>query len=117
AGKPTTFPVLNFNEPRLRSIALLVFALTILNLMIVSIATYKGIEVLHGDAFCGGTCHNVMQPQAVAHEVTTHAHVYCADCHIGEGAAHFAKAKLSGARQMVEFILGDYSRPVPQPTP
>ena len=117
AGKPTTFPVLNFNEPRLRSIALLVFALTILNLMFVSVATYKGIEVMHGDAFCGGTCHNVMQPQAVAHEVTTHAHVYCADCHIGEGAAHFAKAKLNGARQMVEFILGDYSRPVPQPTP
>jgi len=117
AGKPTSFPVLNFNDPRLRSITLLVFALTVVNLMIISVATYKGLSVMHGDAFCGGTCHNVMQPQAVAHQNTTHAEVYCADCHIGEGAAHFAKAKLNGARQMVEFIFGDYDRPVPQPVP
>jgi len=116
AGKPAGFPVLNFNDPRLRTIALVVFALTVVNLMIVSVATYKGLHVMHSDAFCGGTCHNVMQPQAVAHASTTHANVYCADCHIGEGAAHFAKAKLNGARQMMEFILGDYSRPVPQPT-
>lgn len=117
AGQPTTFPVLNFNEPRLRSIAILVFMLTIVNLMIVSVATYKGLSVMHSDAFCGGTCHNVMQPQAVSHLTTTHANVYCADCHIGEGVAHFTVAKLNGARQMVEFILGDYRRPVPQPTP
>ena len=55
AGLPTTFPVLNFNDPRLRSITLLVIALTILNLMIVSVATYKGLAVMHGDAFCGTT--------------------------------------------------------------
>ncbi len=116
AGQPTVFPVLNFNEPRLRSIAIVVVILTVVNLMIVSVATYKGLEVMHGDAFCGTTCHNVMQPQAVAHETTAHAHVYCADCHIGEGAAHFTIAKLNGARQMLEFIAGNYRRPVPQPT-
>ena len=116
AGKPTGFPVLNFNDPRVRTIALVVFLLTILNLMIISVATYRGLHVLHSDAFCGTTCHNVMQPQAVAHDVTTHSNVYCADCHVGEGAAHFAQSKMNGARQMFEFILGDYSRPVPQPT-
>jgi hypothetical protein len=116
AGKPTGFPVLNFNDPRLRSITLLVLVLTVVNLMIISMATFKGLEVMHSDAFCGGTCHNVMQPQAVAHLTTTHANVYCADCHIGEGAAHFAKAKLRGATQMLQFFAGDYSRPVPQPT-
>ena len=116
AGQPTTFPVLNFNDPRVRSIALLVFALTVLNLMIVSVATYKGVEVMERDEFCGATCHNVMQPEAVAHQVTPHANVKCVDCHIGEGAAHFARAKLNGARQGLEFLLGDYSRPVPQPT-
>jgi len=111
------FPVLDFNDARLRTIALLVFVLTILNLMIVSIATYKGLEVMETDRFCGGTCHKVMQPEAVAHSVTTHSSVHCVDCHIGEGAAHFAKAKLNGARQAVEFIFDSYSRPVPQPTP
>ena len=116
AGAPTGFPVLNFNDPRVRTIALVVFVLSVLNLMIISVATYRGLHVLHSDAFCGETCHNVMEPQAVAHDVTTHSNVYCADCHVGEGAAHFARSKLNGARQMFEFILGDYSRPVPQPT-
>ena len=116
AGQATSFPVINFNDPRVRNIALLVFALTVLNLMIVSVATYKGLHVLHSDAFCGETCHSVMAPEAVAHGVTPHSRVYCADCHVGEGAAHFARSKLNGTRQMVEFILGDYSKPVPQPT-
>jgi len=111
------FPILDFNNPRLRSIALLVFVLTILNLMIVSMATYKGLQVMETDQFCGGTCHKVMQPEAVAHRVTTHANVHCVDCHIGEGAAHCARAKLSGARQAGELIVGSYSRPVPQPVP
>jgi hypothetical protein len=35
---------------------------------------------------------------------------------IGEGAGHFVKAKLRGATQMVQFLAGAYSRPVPQPT-
>jgi hypothetical protein len=117
AGQPTSFPVLDFNDARLRTMTLVVFALTVLNLMIISVATYKALNVMHSDKFCGGTCHNVMQPEAVAHQQTMHSNVYCADCHIGEGASHFAKAKLNGARQMVEFIAGDYSRPVPQPVP
>jgi NapC/NirT cytochrome c family protein len=116
AGQSTGFPVLNFNDPRVRTIALVVVILTILNLMIISVASYRGLHVLHSDAFCGETCHNVMEPQRIAHEVTTHSNVYCADCHVGEGAAHFARSKLNGTRQMFEFILGDYSRPVPQPT-
>jgi NapC/NirT cytochrome c family, N-terminal region len=117
AGQPTSFPVLDFNDPRLRTMTLVVFALTVVNLMIISVATYKGLSVMHGDKFCGGTCHNVMQPEAVAHQNTMHSNVYCADCHIGEGAGHFAKAKLNGARQAVQFIFGDYDRPVPQPVP
>jgi hypothetical protein len=116
AGKATGFPVLNFNDARLRSIALLVVVLTVVNLMIVSTATFKGLEVMHGDAFCGTTCHNVMQPEAVAHLSTAHAKVYCVDCHIGEGATHFAKAKLRGVTQMLQFFTGDFSRPAPQPT-
>lgn len=116
AGKPTAFPVINFNEPRVRSIALLVMVLTVVNLMIVSTATFKAVETMDSDNFCGATCHKVMQPEAVAHQVTTHANVKCVDCHIGTGPTHYAKAKLRGAWQMVQFISGDYSRPIPQPT-
>ena len=124
AGQPTGFPVLDFNNPRLRTTALIVLLLTVLNLMIVSLATFKGVEVLESNAFCGTTCHNVMQPEAVAHltsaksdTAAAHADVNCVDCHVGEGAAHFVKAKLRGTGQMWEFITSTYSRPAPQPTP
>ena len=124
AGKPAGFPVLNFNDPRVRTTALIVFLLTVVNLMILSVATFKGVAVLESDAFCGTTCHKVMQPEAVAHltsaksdTAAAHAEVYCVDCHVGEGAGHFLKSKLRGAGQMVQFITGRYSRPVPEPTP
>ncbi len=116
AGALAAYPVFDFNSPRLRGIALVVMGLTIVNLMVVSTATFKGLEIMHSDEFCGTTCHNVMQPQAVAHTVTTHANVHCADCHIGEGASHFTRAKLRGATQLLQFIVGDVARPVPQPT-
>lgn len=116
AGGSTGFPILNFNDPRLRTTALVIAALTVVNLMIVSVASFKGLEVMHNDAFCGGTCHKVMQPEAVGHLQPPHASVHCVDCHIGEGASHFVKAKLRGVGQMVEFFTGDYVRPAPQPT-
>ena len=37
--------------------------------MIALIATYKGLQVMDTDKFCGETCHKVMQPEAVAHRV------------------------------------------------
>jgi NapC/NirT cytochrome c family, N-terminal region len=124
AGEPPGFPVLNFNDPHLRTTALIILGVTVLNLMIISVATFKGLEVMHADAFCGTTCHNVMQPEAVAHltsaksdTAAAHSDVYCVDCHVGEGASHFVKAKLRGVGQMFEFWAGSYSRPVPQPTP
>ncbi len=116
AGRPKGFPVFDFNDSRLRTIALITVAVTAVNLMLVSTATFKGLEVLHSDAFCGGTCHSVMQPEAVAHLAGAHANVMCADCHIGEGAGHFVNAKLRGATQLLQFIVDDVDRPIPQPT-
>ena len=116
AGKPTVFPVFDLNQPRFRTLALVVMIFTIINLLVISTASYKGLEVLHSDQFCGGACHSVMEPEAVAHGVTPHANVYCADCHVGEGAAHFAKSKLRGVTQMWQFMTGDVKRPAEQPT-
>jgi NapC/NirT cytochrome c family, N-terminal region len=115
AGQPSGFPVFDFNNPRLRSTALLVFVLTVVNLMIISTATFKGLKVMESDRFCGTTCHNVMQPEDVAHRLTTHSNVACVDCHIGEGTGDFVHAKLRGAAQMVEFLAGRVPRPVPAP--
>ncbi len=115
-GASAPFPILDFNSPRVRTISLVVVLLTVLNFMVASTATFKGLEVLHGDQFCGQTCHSVMAPEADTHPITAHANVYCADCHVGEGAGHFAKSKLRGVTQMWQFITGDVKRPAPQPT-
>ncbi len=116
AGKRAAgFPVIDFNLPRVRNLALVVASLTAVNLMVASTATVKGLEVMHQDQFCGGSCHTLMQPEAVAHKATSHANVNCVDCHIGEGVGHFAKAKLRGATQLLQFMVGDVTRPVPQP--
>jgi nitrate/TMAO reductase-like tetraheme cytochrome c subunit len=124
AGEPTVFPVLNFNDPRIRTTALVIVLLTTFNLLIVSVASFKAVQVLDSDAFCGTTCHKALQPEALAHVTSAkgdtaaaHAHVNCVDCHIGEGAAHFVKAKLRGVGELVDYLLGTYPRPLPEPTP
>lgn len=116
AGIATTFPVLDFNRNTVRNGALVFLAVTVFNVALLATATYKGLEVMHHDSFCGGSCHTVMQPEAVAHSVTMHANVGCADCHVGEGAGHFVKAKFRGATQLLQFMTNDMRRPIPGPT-
>ena len=45
-----------------------------------------------------------MQPQFTAWQGGPHARVACVSCHIGEGAAGFVHAKLSGVRQLVHVV-------------
>lgn len=110
------FPVVDFNDARVRTVGVVLAVATVVNLMVVSTATFKGLEVMHTDAFCGGACHSVMAPEDVAHRVTAHSNVLCVDCHIGEGAQHFVSAKLRGATQLLQMISGRIDRPAPQPT-
>jgi hypothetical protein len=114
-GQPSRFPVLDFNNPRLRSVALLVMVLTVVNLMIVSAATFKGVEVMDSTQFCGGTCHTVMTPEFTTYQRSPHSRVKCTECHIGSGADWFAKSKLSGSWQLVSVALDLYPRPIPVP--
>jgi len=114
-GRPSRFPVLDFNNPRLRSVAVLVMLLTVVNLMIVSAATFKGVEVMDSTQFCGGTCHTVMTPEFTAYQRSPHSRVKCTECHIGSGADWFVKSKLSGSWQLVSVALDLYPRPIPTP--
>jgi hypothetical protein len=114
-GRSTLYPVFDLNQPRVRSIGLAVIIFSTANVLVISTATYKGLDVLHSDQFCGNVCHSVMQPQQVAHLATAHASVQCADCHVGEGATHWTASKLRGARQAWQFVTNDITRPAPQP--
>jgi len=114
-GQPRRFAVLDFNNPRVRSVALLVLVLTVVNLMIVSTATFKGVEVMDSTQFCGDTCHTVMAPEFTTYQRSPHSRVKCTECHIGSGANWFVKSKLSGSWQLVSVALNLYPRPIPTP--
>jgi NapC/NirT cytochrome c family, N-terminal region len=109
------FPVLDFNEGRTRNRALVFIVLTLINVVILSAATYKGVETMESTEFCGETCHSVMQPEYTAFQRSAHASTACVDCHIGPGAGWFVKSKLSGSWQVVSVALNLYPRPIPSP--
>jgi len=88
--------------------------LTVINLVIVGIAGYKGLEVMDSPEFCG-SCHSVMDPEYTAYKASPHARVRCVECHIGRGASWFVKSKLSGSWQLISVNLGLYPKPIPTP--
>lgn len=116
-GGETTplMPVFDLNVPKTRHWLLIFLAATMVNIVILSTATYKGIEVMESVEFCGMACHAVMEPEHTAHQRSPHSRVSCADCHIGPGADWFVKSKLDGAWQLVSVALDLYPRPIPTP--
>ena len=109
------FPVLDFNHPTTRNRFLLFFALTVVNIVIVAVASYKAVEVMDTTEFCGKACHSVMAPEHTAFQRGAHASVRCVDCHIGPGAGWFVKSKLSGSWQLVSVTFDLFPAPIPTP--
>ena len=62
--------------PATATVAVGVLALTLVNIVIVSIAAYGGVHYMESAAFCGQVCHTTMEPQAVAHQAWPHARVW-----------------------------------------
>ncbi|MGD8375505.1 MAG: NapC/NirT family cytochrome c [Acidobacteriota bacterium] len=115
-GEPAPgFPVIDLNHGRTRKIVTVVLLATVLNVVILSLATYKGVEVMDSTEFCGTTCHTVMMPEYTTYLRSPHARVKCASCHIGPGADWFVKSKLSGSWQLVAVTFDLYPRPIPVP--
>ncbi len=109
------WPVIDLRVPRQRGIAAAVFALTLVNIVIVSLAAYGGVHHMESTEFCGQTCHTTMEPQAVAHQAFPHASVACTQCHVGPGAGAFVEAKMAGTRQLVQLMTNRVPTPVPPP--
>jgi hypothetical protein len=109
------WPRIDLNDPAQRRSAVLIFALTMANVVIVSLAAYRGVEYMDSVAFCGQVCHSVMKPEFVAYQDGPHSRVTCVQCHIGPGASWFARSKLSGTRQVFAVMLNSYSKPIPSP--
>jgi hypothetical protein len=108
-------PIIDLNRSRTQKALLIFFVLTTVNVVIISVATYKGVQVMDSTAFCGATCHTVMQPEYTTYQRSPHARVACIDCHIGPGANWFVKSKLSGAWQVAAVTFDLYPRPIHTP--
>jgi hypothetical protein len=117
SGRPSHmhWPRIDLSDPIHRRTTFGVLVLTMVNVIIVSLAAYRGIEFMDSPAFCGEVCHEVMEPEYVAFQDGPHSRVSCVRCHIGPGAPWFVKSKLDGARQVVAVMLDSHSRPIPTP--
>jgi nitrate/TMAO reductase-like tetraheme cytochrome c subunit len=96
----------------LRRLAFFFVTMTVVNVVIGSQVTYRAVNQMESNQFCGQTCH-VMKPQFISNQRSVHRNVGCVECHVVPGAAGFMAAKMNGTKQMVEVMLNNYPRPVP----
>jgi hypothetical protein len=106
---------IDLNERSHRRTVGIVGVLTVLNVVIVGLATVKGLEYMDSVPFCGTVCHTVMEPEHTAYLDGPHARVKCVECHIGPGASWFVKAKVDGIRQVWAVTFNTYKTPIPSP--
>lgn len=109
------YPKIDFNQGHVRRMAGIVAVLTAANLLILSFVSYQGVVFMDSVAFCGTTCHTVMEPEYTAYLGSPHSRVACVECHIGPGAPWFVRSKLSGVGQVLAVTFDTYSRPIPSP--
>ena len=109
------YPKVDFHAPVVRNALLVLGGATVVNVALLGTATYKGVEYMESNQFCGLTCHTVMAPEYAAFVDSAHSRVGCVQCHIGPGAGWYVRSKLSGLRQVFAVALGTYSRPIPSP--
>jgi len=109
------WPRIDLNDRHTRRVASAVALLTIANVLIVSLAAYRGVEEMDSVPFCGQVCHEVMEPEFVAYQDGPHSRVTCVQCHIGPGAPWFVRSKVDGVRQVFAVLMNSHERPIPSP--
>jgi hypothetical protein len=107
--------VVDLEHPEHQSRAFILFGLTVVNVAILSLATYRAVEFSDSNTFCGRVCHEVMEPEYTAYLRSPHSRVPCVSCHIGPGADFFVRYKINGAYQVYSVLANAYSKPIEAP--
>ncbi len=102
-------------DPRYMRNLWLFLGLSVFGILSVGFIGFKGYEATESVAFCGETCHEVMEPEFVTHQNSPHARVECVECHIGPGASYFVKSKIDGLRQVWAVTFDTFGRPLEGP--
>jgi nitrate/TMAO reductase-like tetraheme cytochrome c subunit len=111
---PAVYPKIDLNDRMFRHGLDIVLVATIVNLLLVAMASYRGAAYMDSPQFCGQSCH-VMHPEYTAYKISAHSHVACVECHIGSGAEAYFSAKVNGTKQLVEVSFHRYPTPIPSP--
>lgn len=106
---------INLSDHKHRKFVIGFIGLSVINISILGIIGYEGYHFTESSYFCGQVCHQVMNPEFTRYSISAHSKVRCVECHIGEGAQWFVKAKISGLRQVLAVMTDNYSRPIPAP--
>jgi len=88
---------------------------SIVFLLVSAIGSYNAFNFTESVTFCGETCHKVMKPENVTHDLGPHARVACVECHVGKGVSWFVKSKISGSYQLYAVAFHKYPTPIPTP--
>jgi nitrate/TMAO reductase-like tetraheme cytochrome c subunit len=114
-GAPPPPMIIDWSQPRHRR-KVIGFGLGVMGFLLLSVmGSYHAYHLSESVEFCGETCHTVMKPELVTYRQGAHARVSCTECHIGQGASYFVKAKISGAYQLYAVAFDKYPRPIPTP--
>ncbi len=73
-------------------------------------AGYQAYLYTDAVSFCGAVCHS-MTPEYVTYQLSPHARVACAQCHVGPGATGYIESKIRGMVELVETIQDRLSAP------
>ena len=115
ADEVLPYPLLDLNDrTQRRRLTWVLLAVAVGGTFLVYVA-YNAFLFTESVTFCGRICHNVMQPEYVAYQVSPHASVRCVDCHTGPGASWYVRSKLSGVRQVFAVLFNTYDRPIQIP--
>lgn len=111
----TQWKVIDMNDVKTRNAMIIFFVGTFVFILISSVGSYQAFHFTESNEFCGTLCHEVMSPEYTAYQESSHARVRCVECHVGEGAGWYMRSKLSGVRQVIGVMTGDFHRPIETP--
>jgi NapC/NirT cytochrome c family, N-terminal region len=109
------WPTLDLKNRGQRVFVMGLLAASLVNVVILSMAGVGAVHYMETPEFCGQVCHQVMEPEYVAHAQGPHANVTCVSCHVGSGAGALVQSKIDGTRRLVGFVTGNITRPIPTP--
>ena len=109
------YSVLDLNDPRRRRSLTLFICLAFMFLFMSAFGSYRAFEYTESVTFCGQACHDVMKPEFVAYQASSHARIRCVECHVGGGGEAYVKSKFNGLRQLYGVVTGHYNRPIETP--